>query len=502
MFGVYLTPSQAKVAELLLVPPYRVLVPSANEQGKTFLGAVISIWWHLTRKPSIILTTAPTREQVRDLLWKEIRRLSSGLPMKFAGPTSLRVERSADDFMKGYTSRDATSIQGHHGPSLLFLFDESTKIRGDFFEATEGMFSPPGHAWLVFLNPTDTTAEVYRQYKLAGRYKSWHVVRMSALQHPNVNAELAGQPPVVKHAMRIDKLERLIYQWCQLLRDDETPKATDIQWPPAHAVEYCNRTGQKPRWFRRGPIAEARLFALFPSQAVNSVWSDGDWQAAIRENLPPIKLQPEWEVEFGCDVARFGLDWTAFHVRCGDVSLHPEEYNGQDTAVTSMRLIELAKKWATWQRDRTGIRCDPTTIPIKVDDDGIGGAVCDILRMHGYNAIRIVASTKAIARKDYPNRRSELWFLLPERARLGEIDLSALRPETLERMQTQALAAKYTFNSHGQRVVTPKDEIREELGCSPDAMDAVNLAYAPTVGEGTGPVVGNVKGEKEVQMRY
>jgi hypothetical protein len=69
-------------------------------------------------------------------------------------------------------------------------------------------------------------------------------------------------------------------------------------------------------------------------------------------------------------------------------------------------------------------------------------------------------------------------------------------------MQTQALAAKYTFNSHGQRVVTPKDEIREELGCSPDAMDAVNLAYAPTVGEGTGPVVGNVKGEKEVQMRY
>jgi hypothetical protein len=500
--GVYLTPLQAEAAQLLLQPPYRVLVPSANEQGKTFLGAVIALWWHLCYRPSIVLTTAPNKKQIKNLLWKEIRRLSRGHPIKFAGPEAIRAARAADDYMEGYTARNATEFQGHHGPNQLIIFDEATGLRGEFFEAAETMFSPPNHAWIVFFNPTDITQQVYREYTSAGRNQSWHIVRMNALQHPNIAAGLRGEPPPVQHALRIEGFERRLKQWCHLVREDEEPKATDICWPPQNALEYQQQTNQKPRYWRPGPIAECRLFAQFPSQSVNSIWSDGDWHAALRLNLPPLEIPLDDRPEIGVDVARFGLDWTAFHVRCGPCALHHEEYNGQDGATTEARIKELAQKWARWQQERSGSACAPEDVNIKIDDDGIGGTICDNLLADGYAVTRVVAKTASFT-KDYPNRRSEMWFLLPELARNNQLDLSRLKAETLDRLHAQAFAAKYYFNAKGQRVVTAKDEMRVHLGSSPDGMDAMNLAFAPSnTGGVSGPVVGNVMGSKKVKMRY
>src|SRR5262245_11970829 len=63
---VTLTPLQVDVARLLLVPPYRVLVPSANNMGKTHAAAAITLWWFCTRRPCTVLTTAPKYDQVRD----------------------------------------------------------------------------------------------------------------------------------------------------------------------------------------------------------------------------------------------------------------------------------------------------------------------------------------------------------------------------------------------------------------------------------------------------
>src|SRR5262245_33812994 len=114
---IELVPLQIESIESLAKPPYRTLTPSANEQGKTLLGAATAIWFFCTRRPAIVVTTAPKLEQVRDLLWKEIRRLARRLPerLPFTGPKALRVERSAEDFMTGTTARDLTSFQGHHG---------------------------------------------------------------------------------------------------------------------------------------------------------------------------------------------------------------------------------------------------------------------------------------------------------------------------------------------------------------------------------------------------
>lgn len=507
VLGVQWTPAVTAVAESVLRPPYRVLIPSGHTQGKTHGMAGIAIWWFCTRSPALVISTAPKLSQLKNLLWKEIRKQVAGskmaLPIRFSGPRSLRAERSQWDFMEGSTARDGTSFHGHHGPNKLFIFDEAVGVAPEFWTATQGMFDGEGDGWLCPFNPTDTTSAAYREYQQTTRSKlssgGWHVVRMSAIDHPNIEAELHGRPPVIESAMRLATLDRLLRQWCNLVSPAEKPKATDLQWPPVWATEYIERTKQQPRWYRPGPVADARLFARFPTQSAYSVWSDGDWQAACRDGMSPLSEPVNTLPEIGCDVARFGDDNTAIHSRCGGVSLYHEEYNGQDISHTVGRLKVVADEWAKWANRRRGKPVNGKDIPIKIDDTGVGGGVTDILMADGYTVAGVNSATCAIETDNYALRRDELWFTVAEMARANELDFSRLPTEIRDALQVQAMSIKYRLNAKGQRVIQAKDETKKDVGASPDGMDAVNLAYCYVDGLGTmaamAPFVGTKKGE-------
>jgi hypothetical protein len=539
---LWLTDEQKQVLRLMQQPPYRVLVPSANEQGKSILAAMITLWWFCTRSPARVITTAPKMAQLKKIVWKEIRRLArrAGLDLPFL-PKACHIERAPDDFVTGTTATDATKFQGEHGPNQLFIFDEAVSIHPDIFEVTEGMFSPPGHAWICFFNPTDPGAQVCDEMVKAGRIrgeqvKRWHVVRMSADRHPNVIAELAGLPPPIPDAMRLDKFERLLRQWSQLagaftvtapeggcvvggrefgpgepifpgalaqaLPHEFAPlrwqaeQTGDIFWPPPTATEYIRRTGQRPKCYRAGPIADARLFGRIPRQGAYGVWSEGDWMAATREGLPPLGFPNDRLPEIGADIARFGDDWTSVHARLGFASIYHSSANGMDTVETTTKIIELCHEIAKWFNEEitptmlASVRfgCTPEDIPIKIDDSGVGGSVTDQLRAAGFNAVPINAASKAMNPYDYPNRRSELWFLTAEMARRDELDLSRLGEDTLDEIRTQMLAPHWAMLGK-RRVVEPKDHMKARLGRSPDDADSVNLAYCPAGGDVGVPTV-------------
>lgn len=494
VLGVELVPLQQKALTSLLEPPYRTLCPSANEVGKSIDGACAILWWHCTRIPSVIITTAPKFDQVKDILWKEVRSLArrAQLPLAFL-PKTCRIERSSEDFAVGLTAKDATSFQGHHGPSILFVIDEGTGVAAEFFEAIESMFSPPGHAVLCLFNPTAIGSRVHAEMMGADKLtaepgKAWHIVRMSAIEHPNINAELRSEKPPVPHAIRLDKFDRLFRKWSQLVGCDvgsPLQLATDIVWPPEWATEFCERTKQRPRVWRPGPVAEARLLGRFARQGTNSVWSEGDWIAATREGLEPLPLKLEIP-EIGCDVAAGGDDNTSFHVRCGFCSLFHEESNGLTGPQVAARLQELCETYAKWFNDNVAEIPDrarpellqPEDIPIKIDSDGIGARDCEAMEDQGYRVVRVGAGTKALDEMEFPNRRSELWFTVAEMARADELDFSRLPEEVLDDCRRQFLSVTWSLDGRGRRVVMPKDEMRQVMGRSPDTADSINLAYA------------------------
>lgn len=498
VLGIHWTPSVIKVAESILTPPYRVLIPAAHSQGKTHACAGLAIWWFCTRHPAIVISTAPTLRQVQDLLWKEIRvqvrNARRPLPVPFTGPRSLRAERSPEDFMLGVTASTDTAFQGHHGPNKLFILDEAVGVAPEFWTAIEGMADGEGDAVIAPFNPTDNASQAYREYQRAAG--SWHVQGMSAVDHPNIAAELRGEPPVIKSAMRLGMFERLLRKWSSLLTETSEKRATDLQWPPTWAVDYIEKTGQKPRWYRPGPLAESRLFARFPSQSAYAVWSDGDWQAACRVGLEPLPVPHATIPEIGCDVARYGDDNTACHVRCGSCSLHHEEFNGQDLMATVGGCVRLCKRFADLANTKRPSPITPKDIPIKVDDSGVGGGVTDRLTELGYCVAGVNARTGAIDYEEYPSQRDELWFRVAEMARDGTLDLSRLDAETLDKLKGEAMAQKYKLNSNGQRVVWSKDTAKSEIGASPDGMDALNLAYCYVEGLGRSGDVPRVGSKK------
>src|SRR5581483_3029874 len=190
-------------------------------------------------------------------------------------------------FAKGLTARDGTAFQGHHEDAVMVVFDEAVGVDPMFWEAGETMLNGKEYAFLAIFNPTAIESYAYT----AERSGNFHVVSLSALNHPNVAAELRGQPAPYPSAIRLARLEELIRQWCTPL--SESPVAGDIEWPPASG-----------RWWRPGPVAEARLLGRWPTFASNSIWTEAVFEACLKE------LPDDGELQIGCDPARFGDDDT------------------------------------------------------------------------------------------------------------------------------------------------------------------------------------------------
>jgi hypothetical protein len=459
VLGADLTPQQGDVLRRLTEPPRRVLVPSANKVGKTYLAGVAINWHHDNHDPGIVLATSTTGRQVRNQLFKEVRRLRPfGLGLM---PRAPEIRHREDHFVLGFSTNKADGFQGNHERDLLLLFDEATGVSPELVDRAETMFSAEkGHAWVAFYNPHDPTTWCYA----AEQSGLWSVVRLSALEHPNIEAELQGLPPPFPAAIRLKRVWERIYRECEdcgSTRVDETC----FQFP---------RSDGKVAWWK--PIRsefEVQILGRWPSKAFNSVWGEQEW----RRCQAPCEIDPTWPVQIGCDVARMGKDKTVFAVRKGIALIHLEARTHWPTSRIGKhiadRLRELAYRYKPpgWnERD----------VPCLVDDTGgYGSAVTDY--PEGFNIQGVNASEKANDPKKFRGRRSELWFGLRLAAdehcfTVGNIQEGR---ELVVELGHDLKAARYVLDSQNRRVVEGKDSMRERLRRSPDYADAVNLSWYP-----------------------
>lgn len=468
-----LTDDQIVIARSLLKPPYKSKVKAGHSVGKTYLEACIANWWYDTRNPSVVLSTAPTDRDVKELLWTEIRiqRRRAGLQCDFIGPSAAEMRTGDEHWAKGYTARESVSFQGRHRESMLFLFDEDEGIERDFWTATKTMHIPDGqHAWLSIGNPTTTATQSYLEEQAVGDAgePAWNLFTLSCLTHPNILAELQGERPPIPTAVRMSQVKGWIAEWCTL-RGDGEPMPTDVEFPPGSG-----------KWYRPNNIFEARCLGRRPTQGTDTIWSEALFDAAVNAKL---RWAIEDRPEIGVDVARFGDDWTAIHTRCGPVSLRHETGNGWSVAAVVARVEAEAGRASKWSHgERPDERYTPFDVAIKVDDAGVGGGVTDILRERGYWVSAINAGGRASRMDLYPLVRDQLWFEVAGRAAHGLLSFAMLPKDVVARLRPQALSPTYDVVMGGRRQVEAKHQTKERIGRSPDDMDAVNLAYAPTSG--------------------
>ena len=64
----------------------RTVVKACHASGKTYIAAAIVLWWITYHREAIAVTTAPTWNQVRRLMWGEIQRLAYHAKISYPNP--------------------------------------------------------------------------------------------------------------------------------------------------------------------------------------------------------------------------------------------------------------------------------------------------------------------------------------------------------------------------------------------------------------------------------
>lgn len=482
---VTVTDDQADILRSLLKAPYRVLVKAGHSTGKTFLAAIAVNWWYDSFDPGVCITTAPTDRDVKDLLWKEIRMQRQRVGLGGLQPAAAEMRTSPGHYAKGFTATSGSSFVGRHDARMLLVFDEAVGVDPVFWETASTMFrAEPGHAWLAIFNPTSSAswafiedqATVY-DYATKTTVPKWHRFSLDCLNHPNVKGKGPLDKKIVDAAVSWVQVDTWVQQWCTPVPQHEAT-ATDLEWP----MQDCPVWEEKSRRFwKQGPSFLARCRGIWPSGGGWTVWNDLLWSEALQRGgmPPPVNEFPELGIDASSGA---GEDYSSIHVRWGHESYYHESSNAWKAPELMAKIRALAVVWAaraTANRVSGADRIDPKSLKIKIDDDLFGRAVTQMLQAEGYRVIPISAASKSISGL-YPNRRSELWFQVADRAVLGYIGLKRLAlsmPAVIDRLRQQGLMVEFALNAAGMRVVEPKDITREKIGRSPDDFDAMNLAY-------------------------
>jgi len=413
---------QAEIARLVAAHG-KVAVRSGHKIGKSRLAATIAFWWALTRRQGRVVVTATTGQQVKSIIWREMREVARGaritLPPVPKDP-STGVQWDDGRFIVGISTDEAERMAGFSGDELLFIVDEASGVADDIFEAIEG--NRAGGARLLMLgNPTRTTGVFFEAFN--SKREFWQRVHVSSEETPNV---VEGRTVVRGLANR---------DWVEEKRRD---------------------------WGEDSPLYAVRVRGNFPDQASNAVVGVAAVDAALERWA---ETPDEGRLSLGVDVARFGDDDSVIAPRRGQRIAPLVAVHGMDTVEVAERVLAVAR-----DERRPG---EP--IPrAKVDDSGVGGGVVDILRRHRdvLEVVAVNASSASTSPDEFFNLRSQLHFGVAEWLAGG----GALPPD--QRLEGELVAPTYSFDARGRRKVEPKDEIKKRLpdGRSPDRADAVALA--------------------------
>ncbi len=413
----------AKQKEVLtaLAAHKRVAVRSCNGSGKTFTAALATIWWLMVHDEAIVITTAPTERQVRELLWREIWKIHFPNRDLIGGRISPnRLEMSKQRFAFGFSTNTMERFQGFHSENILIVVDEASGVREFIFNAILGSMTTRNAKMLLIGNPTTLSGTFYNAFhKNRGHWKTVHI---SAFDTPAFNRD----------------------------PDDDAPPTPGIA-TPEFAEEVAKEYGKD------SPQYQFRVLGEFQSEAVDTLIPLKLIEAATKRT---VDVPDEQENVMGLDVARFGDSKTVAVVRRGPKVLELHAFRKSDLMQTTGKALELAR------------RHDVKTM--SVDEVGLGAGVLDRLNeIDDIEAEGINVGLKARDTERYYNMRAQIFDGLRQRFTDGDIAI----PDDAE-LISQLASLTYRYTSRGQLQLETKDQIRESGRQSPDKADALALAFA------------------------
>ena len=439
------------------------LVKASHAVGKTFTAAVAESWWFDCWSQHIGYITAPTWEQSFGLTFKQLKSLrrSKSLPGVILERIIRDVDklREGDHYVRALNAEKGEGFQGEHSAPILIVIEEGVGVPKYIWDAIGGLMTNPLCRVFAIGNPTDEATE----FGLAAESTLYHTMSISALNHPNIQAELRGEDPPFPDAVRLLWLYEMFEKECEVTEALTEDAFEFVSLPQMKNALEGRSADLNEKWIYM-PTAyfQGRVLGEFPTQADQQVIPKG-WLRFQPKHEP----QTEDKFEIGCDIARFGDDRTTVITRRGPCALDARELRKMDNLEVETALRDAVRSVVGEEKQNVHIKIDVT--------GGLGSGPYDHLRAEGYRISPVNSSSRAHNEEQYKNKRSELWFDMRDRAKEKRLDLSRLRKDVRERLERELSAPKY--KAPGQKVVEDKAKMKERLGYSPDLADGLNLAF-------------------------
>src|SRR5688500_7999643 len=165
----------------------RTSVASGHKVGKTELAALIVAWWVTTRPEGRAIATAPTSRQVKQALWRALRRLwrsleAAGVHLLPEPPTDPSTGLNWPDGRQilGFAADNPDNVSGPSGAEMLVVVDEAAGVEDNVWEAIQALRAGGGPV-LALGNPTRTNGWFYESLR-----GGWESFSISSLESPNV----------------------------------------------------------------------------------------------------------------------------------------------------------------------------------------------------------------------------------------------------------------------------------------------------------------------------
>lgn len=415
-----------------LVKYPKVSVRSGQGVGKTALEAGAIIWFLVCRPYSRVIATAPTMQQLYDVLWAEIAKwLNQSLVKDLLKWTKTKVYMIGDDERWFATAKTATkpeNMQGFHEDHMMIVVDEASGVADPIMEAILGTLTGADNKLLMCGNPNRLEGVFYDSHNNdRDKFRTHKVSSMDSKRTSKENIEM-------------------------LLK----------------------------KYGRDSDVARVRIFGEFPKGALDALISLETVELACNNSIKETEILSSNLLHVGCDVARFGDDKTVIVPRIAGKIFPFYKYSKKSTMETAGNVLVVCKDFM--QRYPNIKRCI-----IKVDDTGVGGGVTDRLREviseEQLPYIVVPMNNGASATDDfYANLGTQVWGAI--RDALEENFSAALQGKEPiielpydDELIKQLSNRKKKMTSKGKIQLESKDDMKKRNVGSPDIADAVTLAY-------------------------
>ncbi len=465
-----------------------VAVKTCNSVGKSYVAARIVVTYLMLYPDSIVVTTAPTWNQVVNVLWREIASTVNKAKYKLTEKEVTQAGLNLDTkwYAVGVSTRTPDNMMGYHADNLLVVVDEAGGVDDLIFQGVRAITTNVNNKVLLIGNPTTPGGVFWNAFEPGSKYKQFTI---SAFDTPNF----------VANSIRTVEDLKTVFTPPDELNEDQRldhyeakKKAMNLPFPELiHPGDVYNKLLD---WGDDSAAWQSLVMGEFPSQSEQSLLPTNLVSMAM--NMYGIDEAtgktfaelsgwpiPEGSPSYGQDMARFGNDLNVLTPRHGGWVEKQIVWNKKGEG--KLDLVESAKQILAIINP-----LDQNT-RINIDDTGNGGGTTDKLREESDIAMQSnqPAHRYQLAAYNFgrgpsnPNKfhdiTSELYWNLRDWFFKKQIALPYDK-----QLFNELVGRRWSITPQKKIRVESKDEYKKRTGGkSPDRSDSLALAFADGIRE-------------------